>query len=150
MKQIFLGPIGRVDLPASTRVQQMISPSMLAKQHPKDRDIVGDEDCMWTAVACADRAYGATFQGACQDGRVTCSEWGFRIRDIRGDLPVQMWYGKLDMNVPVSHAEYIAAEVGMRDGGKGLAAEYQLSDDTHTSVFFNMKEEALKEVLKKF
>ncbi|KAJ4354513.1 uncharacterized protein N0V89_006250 [Didymosphaeria variabile] len=149
MKNIFLGPVGRVDLPIETRVRQMLHPKMLASHHAKDLDIMKDEDALWTMVTSANRAYGHSFAGACQDGAVTCSDWGFRIRDIRGDLPVMMWYGTLDMNVPISHGDYIAAELGLRAGAEGKT-EYHVSEDTHTSVFFNNKEEALKEVLKTF
>lgn len=102
-----------------------------------------EEDVLWTMCTSANKAYGDSFEGAAQDGCVTCSPWGFNIADIRKDLPIQMWYGKQDMNAPMSHGDYIAAQLGDR-------AEYHISDDTHTSVFFNKREEAIKEVLKKF
>ncbi|KAF2448022.1 alpha/beta-hydrolase [Karstenula rhodostoma CBS 690.94] len=150
MKSFLLGPVGRVDLPAENRVRKMLAPSFLAKHDPRDRTIMTDEDALWTMCAAADSAYGRSFEGAAQDGAITCGDWGFRIRDIRGDLPVMMWYGKYDMNVPVSHGDYIAAELGMRHReGKGVL-DYRVSEDTHTSVFFNMKEEALRAVLGKF
>lgn len=150
MKSFFLGPVGRVDLPIETRVRMMLAPSFLAKHDPRDRDIMADEDALWTMCTSANSAYGQSFDGAAQDGAVTCTDWGFRIRDIRADLPVMMRYGKYDMNVPVSHAEYIAAELGMRRGEGEGRVDYRLSEDTHTSVFFHVREEALKAVLEKF
>ncbi|KAL5389955.1 hypothetical protein DPSP01_002014 [Paraphaeosphaeria sporulosa] len=151
MKSFFLGPVGRVDLPVETRVRMMLAPAFLAKQDPRDRAILADdEDGLWTMCTSANRAYGRSFEGAAQDGRVTCTDWGFRIRDIRADLWVGMWYGKDDGNVPLSHGDYIAAELGMRTGeGKG-GVDYRVSNDTHTSVFFNKKEEALRALLERF
>jgi hypothetical protein len=143
LKNIFGGWIGRVDLPIETRVRKMLQPSVLAKHNPKDLVCMQDEGALWTMCTSANTAYGDSFDGAAQDGCVTCSPWGFKISDIRKDLPVQMWYGSQDMNVPMSHGDYIAAQLGGR-------AEYHVSDDTHASVFFNKKEEALKEVLKNF
>ncbi|KAF1972958.1 alpha/beta hydrolase fold protein [Bimuria novae-zelandiae CBS 107.79] len=143
MKNIFNGWVGRTDLPIEERVRKMLQPSFLAKHYPKDLEIMKDEDALWTMCTSANKAYGHSFEGASQDGYVTCCSWGFKISDIRKDLPVQMWYGKQDMNVPISHGDYIAAQLGER-------AEYHVSNDTHTSVFFNQKEEAIKEVLKKF
>lgn len=142
-KWILMGPMGRYDLPAADRVRRMLAPEMLAKHNPKDLPMMSDEDVLWTMCKTVEEAWGRSFEGGSQDGAISCSPWGFRIEDIRKDLPIHMWYGKIDMNVPIDHGNQIAARLGGR-------AEYHVVDETHMSVFFNYKEQALIDVLKTF
>ena len=43
--------------------------------------------------------YKQGVDGHIEDGRVLISDWGFRLKDIRSSLPIQLWYSKKDTNV---------------------------------------------------
>ena len=45
-------------------------------------------------------------RGPALDGRILARLWGFRLQDIR--IPVHVWHGDEDRNVPVSQGEYQA------------------------------------------
>ena len=76
-----------------------------------------------------------------QDGRLISTDWGFRVEDIRPDLPVQLWYGKLDSNVPVIHGEQTAERLGPN-------AHLRVEDETHWSINVNWREQILEDLLK--
>jgi pimeloyl-ACP methyl ester carboxylesterase len=71
-------------------------------------------------------------------------EWGFRLEDVT--VPVRIWQGTDDRNVPLAHAEYMAAVIPdarlHRYAGEGhLLLEdhlhemlHQLIDATTTNV----------------
>jgi pimeloyl-ACP methyl ester carboxylesterase len=48
-------------------------------------------------------------RAAAQDFRLFARDWGFRLEDIT--VPVQVWQGNADVNVPVAHAERLAAAI---------------------------------------
>lgn len=82
------------------------------------------------------------FDGLLQDGKVMCMDYGFRIEDIRPDLPVQLWYGKLDTFVPLNHGVQIAARLGGR-------AHLRVEDETHASISGQrMKGEILRDLVR--
>ncbi len=48
-------------------------------------------------------------RAAAQDFALFAHDWGFRLEDIT--VPVQVWQGDADVNVPVAHAERQAAAI---------------------------------------
>ncbi len=70
-----------------------------------------------------------------------CTDFGFRIEDIRHDLPVQLWYGKYDTHVPLNHGKQIAARLGGR-------ASLRVEDETHASISQKWKKEELEDLIK--
>ncbi|KAK5102530.1 hypothetical protein LTR70_000388 [Exophiala xenobiotica] len=100
------------------------------KMHPKDAKLFGDID-FWKGT-----------DGFMQDMKLLARDPGFRIEDIRKDLKVQLWYGKLDGNVPLRHGEEIARRLGH---GADLRVK---EDDTHASIFFDWRDEILAEMVK--
>jgi len=54
-------------------------------------------------------ATGSTARAATQDFELFVRDWGFRLADI--EVPVHVWHGDLDKNVPFSHGEYVAEHV---------------------------------------
>lgn len=113
-----------------------------AKMHPKDRTVFGDVDWMRIHLRTAREAYEQGMDGFSLDYKVLNSDFGFRIEDIRKDLPVYLWYGRLDVNVPLQHGEKIAARVG--DNARLRVEE----DETHASIWANFKEEYLGELVR--
>lgn len=135
-------PGGRLDLSDSQRLAMLLSPKRLASiKNPKDHRILSDEDICRVMIRSNEESFKQGFEGMQMDGRAMCGEWGFRIEDIRKDLPIRLRYGKLDENVPVQHGVEIAKRLG------GLAKLSVEDEDTHASVFFDWREEILKEIV---
>jgi pimeloyl-ACP methyl ester carboxylesterase len=119
----------------------LLAPTTLnAISHPKDRQIMGNEVFLQLTLKATREANAQGFDGIAQDGRVMCEEWGFKVEDIRKDLPVHLWYGKDDTFVPPNHGVQIAARLG------GMA-ELRIEDDTHASISQNWKREQLEGIL---
>lgn len=71
---------------------------------------------------------------------LTQSDMGFKLESIRGDLPIQLWYGKKDNNVPWRIGDALRRCIG----GK---AKLYLVDETHLGILVNCKSEVLEEAL---
>ena len=63
------------------------------------------------------------------DGRLNCTGFGFRVEDIREGLPVRLWYGSLDTNVPPNHGVQIKRRF---EGRKGV--RLRMEEETHVSL----------------
>lgn len=101
-----------------------------------DREIVG------RMVLSGRQAYAQGIDWVGEDGRLACSEFGFRLEDVRKDLPVMLWYGKQDTFVSARHGEQIAERLG-----KGACL--RIKDDTHASIFFRWRENVLEDLVRK-
>jgi len=112
-----------------------------AKMRPKDAALFGDKDFMLMHLRRAEEVYRQGMDGVSNDFRVLNSNFGFRIEDVRKDLPVQLWHGRLDTMVPLQHAEKVAARLGAN-------ANLRISDDTHASIWVERKEEFLGELVR--
>lgn len=131
-----------MDLSDEERLRRMLSPEVQSKiKSDKDKAIVNDVNILRMMLVCTREANRQGFRGTKQDGEVSCTPFGFRLEDIRKDIPVQLWYGKDDVFVPPSHGEQIAKRIGGR-------VELRLENDTHTSISVNWKEEQIKAILK--
>lgn len=109
--------------------------------HEKDLEVMTNEDNARLFLRSARESFAQGFDAALQDGRVLSTDFGFRIQDIRPDLPVQLWYGKQDVFVPLNHGETIARRLGDR-------ANLRVEDETHASIFFNWREQFLEDLVK--
>jgi len=110
----------------------------------QDREIMKREDWedfLRVHLRSTREAFAHGFDAAAQDGRVMSIDYGFRLEDIRSDLPFFLWYGTEDKNVPVNVGVQVAARLGGR-------ANLRVEDGTHNSVQLNWKEEQLQELLK--
>jgi pimeloyl-ACP methyl ester carboxylesterase len=140
-----LDAFGRMDLSDEQRLEKMLEPSRLAAiKDPKDRAILGDENAMRLAVRASREAQAQGFEGVALDGRVMCRNWGFRIQDVRRDLPVQLWYGQNDKFIPPNHGVETAARLGGAAAGNVIL---RLEDDTHYSISQNWRREQLEAIL---
>jgi len=109
--------------------------------HSKDLAVFGSDDFMWWHIRRSREVYRQGMDGMSTDFRVLNSDFGFRIEDIRKDLPVYIWHGRMDNMVPLQHAEKVAARLGDN-------AHLKVSDDTHLSIWADYKEEYLGELVK--
>ena len=112
-----------------------------AKMHEKDIPVLGEKDFMRMYLRRSAEVYRQGMNGLSNDFKVLNSDFGFRIEDIRKDLPVQLWHGRLDNMVPLQHAEKVAARLGEN-------AHLRVSDDTHASIWAERKEEYLRELVR--
>jgi pimeloyl-ACP methyl ester carboxylesterase len=136
-------PAGRLDLTDEGRLQLLlhrISKSK-ASMNEKDLEVSKDEDLLRMSLRSSRESFAHGFDAVAQDGRLMCTDWGFRVQDIRPDLPIQLWYGKQDTFVPISHGEQIAARLGGR-------AQFRAEDETHGSLQVKYQEEIVEDLVK--
>jgi hypothetical protein len=136
-------PIARLDLTDNQRLELMLQHAerVEGKVPAKDLAVMKDVDILRLQLRSARESFAQGYDGTLQDGKLKCVDWGFRVEDIRPDLPVQLWYSKHDMNVPVNHGVQIAARLGGR-------AHLRVEDETHASIWANMREDILTELVK--
>jgi pimeloyl-ACP methyl ester carboxylesterase len=136
-------PAGRLEWSDEKRLevlQQQVSRSK-ATAHEKDLEVMTHEDFLRLYLRSSRESFAQGFDGMLQDGKVICTDFGFRIEDIRHDLPVQLWYGKYDTHVPLNHGKQIAARLGGR-------ASLRVEDETHASISQKWKKEELEDLIK--
>lgn len=132
---------GQFDLTDEQRLEKLKSPDFLKKVTPHDLPIYKDENNLRMMLRGTREANIQGFAGIKEDAQVWCVPWEFKVEDIREDLPIQLWYGKNDTFVPPVHGIQIAARLSGR-------AEFHLEDETHTSIFFSSKRQAIVDILK--
>lgn len=106
-----------------------------------DHDILTDADFLRLVVRSGREAFARGLDAVWEDGRVICSDFGFRVEDIRGDLEVQLWYGRYDSFVPLVHGEQIAARLGGR-------AQLRVEDEAHAGISIHWKREILESLIR--
>jgi len=137
----------RVHVSEEQRLQIKRSAAQQARiVHPKDKAIYADEDVLRLSIRSVSEALAQGLGVAREDGRVSCHDWGFRIEDVRKDLRVMLWYGVEDSFVPIRHGVEIAARLAERGGEERV--ERRFEQDTHSSIFFAWRREALVEILR--
>lgn len=107
---------------------------------PKDAAMLGNKNFMAMSLRRGEEVFTQGTNGLGDDFRLLNSDFGFKIEDIRKDLPVQLWHGKHDTFVPLQHAEKTAARLGDN-------AHLRVLGETHASIW-ERKEEYLGELVK--
>jgi hypothetical protein len=128
---------GRLDLTDEERLELLLRRPVA---NEKDQAFM-KSDWPRLGLLSARESFAQGYEGVWQDGRLICTDFGFRVEDIRPDLPVQLWYGKLDTFVPPNHGVQIAARLGAR-------AQLRLVDETHASIALNRMKEALEDLVR--
>lgn len=86
--------------------------------------------------------YKQGVDGHMEEGRVLTSDLGFCVEDIRSSVPIQLWYGKQDTNVPLRMGEAIATRLSSRP-------DFYVKDETHLSLVLRYSFDALERLLEK-
>ncbi|OAL33846.1 hypothetical protein AYO20_06857 [Fonsecaea nubica] len=136
--------MGRMDLSDEERLARHMKEFVTPPKTPaeqKDHEVMKDPVNASRFMRASRATFAQGYDTTLQDGRLLSSPLGFRIEDIRPDLPVQLWYAKMDVNVPPYHGETIAQRLGGQ-------AVLRVEDETHSSLFFNRREEFLAELVK--
>lgn len=68
-----------------------------------DAAVVARPEIHATLVADATRFDYVTLRTSIQDMAACIRDWGFELQDI--EMPIHLWHGDLDRNVPVAHAQ---------------------------------------------
>jgi pimeloyl-ACP methyl ester carboxylesterase len=135
---------GRLDWSDEKRLERHMKdfPKPKSTADEKDFEVMTNEDNARRFLRTTRESFAQGYDAALQDGRVLSKAFGFRIEDIRPVLPVQLWYGKLDVFVPLNHGETIAKRLGDR-------ANLRVEDETHASIFFKWREQILEDLVKR-
>lgn len=137
---ISFDPAARLDLSDQERYQRMRALMLSSKQHEKDKPFMDDLDLMRQSLKVTREAYGQGMQHYARDGQLIVNDWGFKIEEIRKTLPVRLWCGKLDTNVPPFHGEEIARRLGEN-------AVLRMEDETHASLYVNCRADMVRDLI---
>jgi pimeloyl-ACP methyl ester carboxylesterase len=80
--------------------RQMAEPDLAVLERP---------DVRAAFVEDARRASATAGQAAAQDFALFVRDWGFRLDDIQ--VPVHVWHGDVDKNVPFAQGEFVARRI---------------------------------------
>jgi pimeloyl-ACP methyl ester carboxylesterase len=80
--------------------RQMAESDQAVLERPDVRDVFVED---------ARRASATTAQAAAQDFTIFVRDWGFRLQDI--EIPVHVWHGDADKNVPFAQGEFMARRI---------------------------------------
>jgi pimeloyl-ACP methyl ester carboxylesterase len=72
-----------------------------------DRRVVSDPDIQKGFIAMVREALRQGTRGAFHESLLAVTEWGFRLQDVH--LPVHLWHGEADKNIPPEMARYAAS-----------------------------------------
>ncbi|ETN41029.1 uncharacterized protein HMPREF1541_02963 [Cyphellophora europaea CBS 101466] len=136
-------PDARLDLSDEERLRLMRRgfEKEKAGMHPKDVAFFGDENWMKMRLRLTRETYAQGLMGMSDDYRVLNSDFGFRIEDIRKDLPVQVWHGDKDVFAPTRHGREVAKRLGDN-------ATLHITDDTHASISKDRQEGWMGDLVK--
>ena len=76
--------------------------------------------------------------GATQDGRIYALPWGFELNQL--DIPVTVWQGSLDVNVPLSNGQILAESI------PNVSSNF-IDGEGHFSILINHGETMLTELI---
>lgn len=65
--------------------------------------------CLPELIELMAESFGQGTAGATHEGRIYASPWGFELSDIT--VPITIWQGSLDVNVPLSNGRLLASEI---------------------------------------
>lgn len=138
-----LDATGRVELSDEQRLEMYLKPgsSMEKASQEHDLDIIKDKDILRCSLRSTRASFSNGYDCVWDDGKIMCTNFGFKLEDVRKDLPMTLWYGKHDKFVPPIHGYTIAARLGEH-------AELRMEEEAHSGIFFHWRREILEGMLK--
>lgn len=133
-------PVAKLHWSDEKRLRNTLELFQKSHAHPKDVAIA-EKEGFQLYMRTSRQAFAQGMHAFAEDGKVISTDWGFRIEDIRHDLPIQLWYGKLDTNCPLIQGEQTAARLGAN-------AHLRVEDETHWSINCNWREQILEDLVK--
>jgi pimeloyl-ACP methyl ester carboxylesterase len=83
--------------------------SALRQLPPPDAAVLGRDEERAAFVEEAKKSSASTAKAATQDFAIFTRDWGFRLDEIT--VPVHVWHGDADRNVPMAHGRFQAAAI---------------------------------------
>lgn len=111
---------------------------MLKKLPSADQNIFHDPNKRQSIITSTREAFKSGVTGAAQELKLLLKPWGFNLEEIK--LPVKIWYGTLDAQVPRSHATIYANLIPQ-------VQLYVLENEGHHSLIINHIEDILKGII---
>lgn len=112
--------------------------SSLKRIPPKDRATLGDGDFLRLMLPSTREHFRQGLNGLMDEFRTHHKELEFRLEDI--DVPISLWYGEQDINVPSLIGEELAKRLG-------VTSKLTILDETHISLLMNQKRRILEDLL---
>ena len=150
IKVIFTrGPEWRLDLSDDERMEGMRKNFDVKKAHPADAEITRSPnypDMQRLFLRSSREALSQGLAGYLDDAQTLSKDPGFRVEDIRTDLPVQLWYGTDDTNVSPKAGEETAER--LRAAGNTKVELHMEPGETHGSTQVKFQKRQLEDLLR--
>jgi pimeloyl-ACP methyl ester carboxylesterase len=91
------------------RAPERVLPLLVSSMPASDAGVLARPEVRSSFLSLLAHSSRKSGRAAAQDFRLFARDWGFRLEDIT--VPVQVWQGDVDVNVPVAHAERQAAAI---------------------------------------
>jgi pimeloyl-ACP methyl ester carboxylesterase len=83
--------------------------AVMADAPPVDREMLARSDVRAVLVESLREAFSNGPQGWFDDSYALSTPWGFELGDV--EVPVHMWYGEADRNVPIKAVQKMASQL---------------------------------------
>lgn len=143
------GAAWQLHLSDDERAEAMHKEFDVKKAHPADIAVAKRSDypnMMRIFLQSARQAAAQGWNGFLDDAAILSADPGFRIEDIRADLPVQLWYGMEDTNISPKAGEETAER--LRAGGNTLVELHEEEGQTHGSTQVNYQRSILEDLVR--
>ncbi len=104
---LVLRPITAAMLTRARKDPERATRRFLETLPPPDTEVLARPEMLANAVDALQHMPTSSARTAMQDMALGIRNWGFRLEDIT--VPVHLWHGTLDRNIPIAHAELQAA-----------------------------------------
>lgn len=143
-------PAWHMNLSDEERMEGFRQSFDLAKAHPADVETaMKNEDYPdWVRLFLdsAREAVAQGWEGFLDDSSLLSKDPGFRVEEIRADLPVQLWCGTDDTNVSAQAGEETAQR--LRAGGNNKVELHMMQGETHGSTQVKYRKNVLEDLLR--
>ena len=150
IKLIFTrGPVWQLDLSDEERMEGMRKDFDLKKAHPADVEITKSSnypDMQRLFIRSSREALSQGLAGYLDDAQTLSKDPGFRVEEIRPDLPVQLWYGTDDTNVSPKAGEETAER--LKAAGNTKVELHMEPGETHGSTQVKFQRRQLEDLLR--
>ena len=150
IKRIFTSsPVWNLQLSDDERIEVMRKSFDVKKAHPADIEVARNPNQPdWTRLFLRStrEAVSQGWNGFLDDSGILSSDPGFRVEDIRADLPVHLWYGTDDTNISPQAGEETAQR--LRAAGNTKVELHMEKGETHGSTQVNFQKRILTDLLK--